>query len=137
MDGSNHLFVSNYVNKVGEYDATTGATINENFVTGLQDINGLAFITPVPEPSSLLLLAAAVGIVGGMRRRRRGVVAGSAGVLVTLGVALVPGPAQARQVLLVGTTGPAPVQSARMTPSPVRRSKSHFSLHPPSLLMRW
>ena len=33
LDGSNHLFVANYNLSVGEYDATTGATINENFVT--------------------------------------------------------------------------------------------------------
>jgi hypothetical protein len=65
---------------VGEYDATTGATINATFVNG-QGLNGpgfLVFAAPVPEPSSMLLVAAAavagVGVVtakGRLRRFRR------------------------------------------------------------------
>ncbi len=73
MDGNHHLFVSNYINSVGEYDATTGATINETFVTGLQDIEGLAFIAPVPEPATFVL--AALGFLNVIVWRRRGLLA--------------------------------------------------------------
>ena len=101
MDGNNHLFVSNYINSVGEYDATTGATINENFVTGLQEIDELAFVAGVPEPSSLLLVAGAAAV--GLWRRKW--IAGRRGtaLLVGLTVAVAAGPAEARQVLLVAS----------------------------------
>jgi hypothetical protein len=60
LDDNNHLFVVNTGNgTVGEYDATTGAGINPNFITGLGTPGGIAFMAPVPEPSSLLLVAAA------------------------------------------------------------------------------
>ena len=67
LDGSNHLFVANNntVNGVGEYDATTGATINEHFITGPHYITGLAFVSPVPEPSTFVLLCVgAIGLLG-------------------------------------------------------------------------
>jgi outer membrane protein assembly factor BamB len=73
LDGSNHLFVANYSNSVGEYDATTGATINETFVTALQHMSGLAFVSSVPESSSLLLVAGAAGIAARVWRRRRAI----------------------------------------------------------------
>jgi hypothetical protein len=39
------LFVANYGDDtIGEYDATTGATINANFITGLQNPTGLAVL---------------------------------------------------------------------------------------------
>ncbi len=42
MSGNN-LFVTNFFsNTIGEYNATTGATINANFITGLNGPIGLA-----------------------------------------------------------------------------------------------
>jgi hypothetical protein len=71
LDGNNHLFVSSPGgNAIGEYDATTGATINPAFISGLNGPTGLLFVTPVPEPSSLLLVAGAVAAAIGIGRRR-------------------------------------------------------------------
>jgi hypothetical protein len=69
LDGNNHLFVVNSGNgTVGEYDATTGATINAGFITGLGFPTNIAFMAPVPEPSSLLLVAATA--IAAICRRR-------------------------------------------------------------------
>ena len=61
-DSSNHLFVAfGSVNSaIREFNATTGAAINPNFVTGIPGIPLAPVVapTPVPEPSSLFLLAA-------------------------------------------------------------------------------
>jgi hypothetical protein len=85
LDGSNHLFVGNdnSVNGVGEYDATTGVAINEHFITGLHYSNGpgLAFVTPVPEPSTFVL--AAFGFVGVIAWRLRGLLTGPLVVAAT------------------------------------------------------
>ena len=57
---------------MGEYDATTGATINATFINSSQGLNNpedLAFVA-VPEPSSLLLVAGAAVSAAGMWRRR-------------------------------------------------------------------
>jgi hypothetical protein len=53
---------------IGEFNATTGAAINRNFITGHSSPYDLRFVAPVPEPSSLLLVAAAAGI--GLVRRK-------------------------------------------------------------------
>src|SRR5262249_43510636 len=78
LDGNNHLFVGNG-DKVGEYDATTGAAINPNFIAGLNGVWSIAFVTAVPEPSSLVL--AALGFAGlaacGWRRGASSVILGS------------------------------------------------------------
>jgi streptogramin lyase len=74
LDGNNHLFVVNSGNgTVSEYDATTGGTINATFISGLGFPTSIAFLAPVPEPSSLLLVAtaAAAGIYRYRRARRR------------------------------------------------------------------
>src|SRR5262245_21781035 len=72
--------ISNFSNNtVGEYDATTGATINATFINSSQGLNAptsVVFLAPLPEPSSLLLVAAAaIGV--GIRQRSR--LAGRAG----------------------------------------------------------
>jgi hypothetical protein len=76
LDANNHLFLSE-VNfsqalPVREYDATTGTILNANFIPG--PVTALLFMTPVPEPSSLLLMGfatAAMPILVCRRRRRR------------------------------------------------------------------
>jgi hypothetical protein len=40
--GNTLFVVNNGTGTVGEYDATTGATINANFIMGLDDALGLA-----------------------------------------------------------------------------------------------
>ena len=72
LDGSNHLFVANNNNSVGEYDATTGATINENFIPASTATHGLAFVAPVPEPSTFVLAGFGfLGLLTCARQRRR------------------------------------------------------------------
>ena len=126
-DGNNHLFVSNYVNSVGEYDATTGATINETFVTGLQEIEGLAFIAPVPEPSTFVL--AIVGFLGLVvcRQCRRHILvlamfrpirtdlasivpAALLGLVTVLAAAFATRPAEAQVLLVASDNGASPGQ---------------------------
>jgi hypothetical protein len=61
------LFVNNG-SAIGEYDATTGAAINANFITGLSNVSDIAFVNSMPEPSSLVLIgiaAASIGVVIG------------------------------------------------------------------------
>ena len=68
MDGNNHLFVANFGSDVvGEYNATTGATNDSNFISGLPGPIGIVFV--VPEPSSLLLVVAAAAAAAGLRRK--------------------------------------------------------------------
>jgi hypothetical protein len=56
------IFVTNFVSgTIGEYDATTGATVNAALVTGLNVPQGIA-IAAVPEPTTILM--AAIGLVG-------------------------------------------------------------------------
>ena len=44
VDGAGDLFeVTQQFETIGEYNASTGATINANLITGLQDASGLAF----------------------------------------------------------------------------------------------
>jgi hypothetical protein len=44
LDGNNHIFLNDSVaNTVGEYDATTGATINATFING-QGLKDPAFM---------------------------------------------------------------------------------------------
>ena len=59
LDGNNHLFVGHFFATVGEYDATTGATINANFINGqgLYDPFDIVYMSAVPEPSSVVLSA--------------------------------------------------------------------------------
>ena len=68
----NNLFVANYNGStVREYDASTGALINANFITGLSLPQGLA-ISDVPEPSTWTLLLVGTGAQHlALRRRSR------------------------------------------------------------------
>jgi PEP-CTERM motif len=55
--------VDHYDDRIGEYDATIGAAINANLVTGLGDPIGIAFgPSSVPEPSSFLLVGLIVAV---------------------------------------------------------------------------
>ncbi|MEO6847130.1 MAG: PEP-CTERM sorting domain-containing protein [Chthoniobacterales bacterium] len=57
------LYVTNYsttVGYVGQYDATTGATINDHLIQNLLGPIGIAVISTVPEPSSMALIGIAV-----------------------------------------------------------------------------
>jgi hypothetical protein len=56
---------------VGEYNATTGAAINANLITGLTNPYGLA-VAPVPEPSAWSMIAAVGGValLGIMLRKK-------------------------------------------------------------------
>jgi hypothetical protein len=102
LDGKNHLFVVTS-GAVGEYDATTGATLNSAFIAGLNRPAGLLYVAPVPEPSSLLLIAVSAGIGVGIRRRNW--FGGATACLAAVAIALLPGLAQARQVLFAGNGG--------------------------------
>ena len=44
--------VNDYTSTVGKYDASTGATINANFITGMQGISMIADATATPEPAT-------------------------------------------------------------------------------------
>jgi len=60
----------NYAGLVGEYNASTGATINASLITGFQDPQGIVFMAP--EPATWIMLAigaAAIAVCGGRRRR--------------------------------------------------------------------
>ncbi len=72
----NDLFVtggnatSGGVNAVGEYNATTGALVNSDFVTGVGGPDGLA-VGSVPEPSTWTMVAVGgVALLGMMLRKR-------------------------------------------------------------------
>jgi len=55
---------------VGEYDATTGAAINANFITGLNSPVGLA-VASVPELSPWSMIAiGGVALLGMMHRKK-------------------------------------------------------------------
>jgi hypothetical protein len=78
----NNLFVANEGDRtvnagngtVGEYDATTGAVINANFITGLTDPVDLV-AAPVPEPSTWsMITVGGVALLGMMLRKKRGIV---------------------------------------------------------------
>jgi uncharacterized membrane protein len=65
------LYVSQLLgnSSVGEYDATTGAAINANFITGLNEPVGLA-VASVPEPSTWSMIAVGgVALLGMMLRK--------------------------------------------------------------------
>jgi predicted outer membrane repeat protein len=67
------LFVTNDVdNTVGEYNATTGATLNAAFINGqgLHAPGDIVFGAAVPEPSTFMLVG--VGVVGLLARVRQG-----------------------------------------------------------------
>ena len=55
---------------VGEYNATTGAAINANFITGLNEPEGLA-VAPVPEPSAWSMIAVGGAALLGIMLRKR------------------------------------------------------------------
>ena len=69
------LFVANYGGfgggtTVGEYDATTGAAINPDFITGLNQPYALA-VAAVPEPSTWSMIAVGgVALLGMMIRKK-------------------------------------------------------------------
>ena len=64
------LFVINFNGgTIGEYDATTGATINASLVSGLSNPAYIAVVTDVPEPGSLCLLALGGGALWARRRK--------------------------------------------------------------------
>jgi hypothetical protein len=75
----NDMFVANAAfggggpspNFVGEFDATTGATISSSLIPGLSGPTGVA-VVPTPEPSTLILLAigASALLANGLRGRR-------------------------------------------------------------------
>jgi hypothetical protein len=67
----NDLFVANQSGTtVGEYDATTGAAINANFLTGLNLPAGL-LVASVPEPSPWSMIAVGgVALLGIMHRKK-------------------------------------------------------------------
>jgi PEP-CTERM motif len=64
LDGSGNLFLADGTT-IGEYNATTGAAINSNFITGLVANTVIMAIEPasVPEPSSFILLGITLAVV--------------------------------------------------------------------------
>jgi hypothetical protein len=71
------LYLSNWANlqpgagSVGEYNATTRAAIDANFITGLNGPAGLALgVSSVPEPSTCSAIAAAAAFFVFYRRRK-------------------------------------------------------------------
>ncbi|HTU24897.1 MAG TPA: PEP-CTERM sorting domain-containing protein [Pirellulales bacterium] len=65
-------FPSNTSGVIGEYNATTGATINASLVTGLNDPQGLVYL-PTPEPATwMMLVVGAAGLMAVAARRKRG-----------------------------------------------------------------
>ena len=69
LSGSN-LYVATSDGKIGEYDATTGATISASLVTGVTGIKDITVVQTVPEPTSLVYIIGGLGILG-LRFRRR------------------------------------------------------------------
>src|SRR5262249_21190076 len=93
LDDNNHLFVDNG-SAIGEYDATTGAAINANLITGLSNANAIAFVSVVPEPATLVL--AALGLLGLVFIARRRKVAIATLALLAAAGAIVRGDARCR-----------------------------------------
>jgi len=56
--------------RIGEYNATTGATINAAFITGLNGSAGIALVTPEPSTSIMLAIGAAALLACRIRKRR-------------------------------------------------------------------
>ena len=71
LDDNNHLLVDNG-SAIGQYDATTGAAINANLITGLSNANSIAFVSVVPEPATLVLMALAAVVIAVVRARVNG-----------------------------------------------------------------
>ena len=68
----NDLYVAEVnSNTVGEYDATTGTTINGSFITGLSEPVALT-VAPLPEPTTLVLAAIGALALLGRNTRRQG-----------------------------------------------------------------
>jgi hypothetical protein len=69
LSGGN-LFVANFAgNAIGEYNATTGATINSSFISGLNGPTGIVVRSPssVPDASpTLILLLLGIGATFGL-----------------------------------------------------------------------
>jgi hypothetical protein len=54
---------------VGEYDATSGATINASLITGFQDPQGIVYMTPEPATWIMLAIGASALLACGLRKR--------------------------------------------------------------------
>ncbi len=66
LDNSGDLYVVNdYTSTVGKYDASTGATINANFITGMQGISMIADATATPEPATNVVFCAGIAALAG------------------------------------------------------------------------
>jgi hypothetical protein len=63
------LYIANSgAGKVGEFDAVTGATINDDLITGLRGVSAIAI---VPEPATGALLACGAALLLAVRRMHR------------------------------------------------------------------
>ena len=76
LDDNNHLFVTRNDGNttVGEYNATTGATISTDFINGqgLDQPGSIVFVSSVPEPSTFALAGIGVlSLLTCIRQRRR------------------------------------------------------------------
>lgn len=66
------IFVANFENNtIGEYNATTGATINSSLVSGLSGPEGIVVSSSVPEPASTTLLLLGMTAIFGVKRLLR------------------------------------------------------------------
>jgi hypothetical protein len=63
-------FFTNTTGVVGEYDATSGATINASLISGFQDPQGIVYIAPEPGTWIMLAIGAAALLACGVRKRR-------------------------------------------------------------------